>query len=121
SAVFWHFVSTARALTAGEYAVLERILTYGPAAHASAEQGRLLLVVPRLGTISPWSSKATEIARHCGLQTVERIERGVAYHMDIPGPAPAALLALIHVRMTETVLDSMDAVAHLFAHYPPQP
>ena len=122
SAVFWHFVSTARALTSDENAILERILTYGPAARDSAGEGRLLLVVPRPGTISPWSSKATDIARHCGLPMVERIERGVAYYLTGAGEREmAALLPLIHDRMLEVVFDSLAAAARLFHTYPPQP
>lgn len=127
NAEFWHFVSVARALTNAENAILERILTYGPAAQAVPEAGQLLLVVPRLGTISPWCSKATDIARHCGLNAVERIERGVAWHVvkaDRSRLSPheaAALLPLIHDRMTETVLDTLEAAAQLFHHYSPQP
>ncbi len=127
SAEFRHFVSISGALSGAERAVLDRILAYGPAASAVPEVGQLLLVVPRLGTISPWSSKATDIARHCGLGAVERIERGVAWHIakhDGNPLAPhesAALLPLIHDRMTETVLDTPAAAAQLFHHYPPQP
>ena len=73
SAEYRHFVSIARPLTGEESATLERILTYGPAAQAVPETGHLQLIVPRLGTISPWSSKATDIARQCGLSCVERI------------------------------------------------
>ncbi|MBI1990784.1 MAG: phosphoribosylformylglycinamidine synthase, partial [Betaproteobacteria bacterium] len=127
SAEFRHFVSVSRALSSTENAILERILTYGPAARAVPEAGQLLLVVPQLGTISPWSSKATDIARHCGLGPVERIERGVAWHVAkfdgsrLSAPETAALLPLIHDRMTETVLDTPEAAAQLFHHYPPQP
>ncbi|MCG6940400.1 MAG: hypothetical protein LJE69_04020, partial [Thiohalocapsa sp.] len=71
SAVLMHFADVARPLAPEERAVLERLLRYGPAAGAGGEpSGRLLLVVPRPGTISPWSSKATEIAQHCGLDAV---------------------------------------------------
>src|SRR5450759_1290065 len=127
NAEFWHFVSAARALTNAENAILERILTYGPAVQAVPEAGQVLLVVPRLGTISPWCSKATDIARHCALGVVERIERGVAWHVAKAGGSrlsareAAALLPLIHDRMTETVLDTLDAAAQLFHHYSPQP
>ena len=121
NAEFWHFVSAARALTNAENVILERILTYGPAVQAVPEAGQLLLLaVPRLGTISPWCSKATDIARHCGLSVVERIERGVAWHVAKAGGSrlsareAAALLPLIHDRMTETVLDTLDAAAQLF-------
>ena len=127
SAEFRHFVSVSRALNGAENAILDRILTYGPAAGAVPEAGQMLLVVPRLGTISPWSSKATDIARHCGLGPVERIERGVAWHVAksdgsrLSAHEAAALLPLIHDRMTETVLDTSEAAAQLFHHYPPQP
>lgn len=78
-AEYWHFAATRRALEAQELAVLEKILTYGPASPVEEPQGELFLVVPRLGTISPWSSKATDIASHCALEAVERLERGMAF------------------------------------------
>src|SRR5712691_3121111 len=77
AAEYWHFVETERALEPRETEVLERLLRYGEAAPAG--EGRMLLSVPRLGTISPWSSKATELARQCGLEAVRRIERGTAW------------------------------------------
>ncbi|HEV7821724.1 MAG TPA: phosphoribosylformylglycinamidine synthase, partial [Burkholderiales bacterium] len=127
SAEFWHFVSVVRPLNNEERATLERLLTYGPAGHAPAETGQLQLIVPRLGTISPWSSKATDIARQCGLSSVERIERGTAYYAAkkdgsaLSDEEMALLRPLIHDRMTETVLDSMEEAAQLFQHYAPQP
>ncbi|HUW25202.1 MAG TPA: phosphoribosylformylglycinamidine synthase [Gallionella sp.] len=87
-----------------------------------------LLVVPRLGTISPWSSKATDIAQHCGLSAVARIEHGVVYYLSTHDGAPlskvelAAVLPLLHDRMTETVLtDIAGAAEKLFQHGKPQP
>ena len=78
TAAYWHFVETTRPLNEGERTTLERLLTYGPEPLASATaEGVQLLVVPRPGTISPWSSKATDIAHNCGLADVSRIERGV--------------------------------------------
>ena len=53
----------------------------GSAQEETTPAGILLLVVPRFGTISPWSSKATDIARHCGLDAVRRLERGIAYRL----------------------------------------
>ena len=82
--------------------------------------GSFKLVTPRLGTISPWSSKATEIARQCGFEDIVRIERGTAYYLNAKGD-PAAALPLIHDRMTESVLDGLDAAEALFRHYAPQP
>ncbi|MEO7727241.1 MAG: phosphoribosylformylglycinamidine synthase [Burkholderiales bacterium] len=127
SAEYWHFVSVTRTLIDGERAVLDRILTYGPAAQPAPEAGQLFLIVPRPGTISPWSSKASDIARQCGLTAVERIERGIAYYAvkadgsGLSASETAALLPLIHDRMTDAVLDSLAQAAHLFQHYEPQP
>jgi phosphoribosylformylglycinamidine synthase len=117
-AEYWHFVMADRALTEGERQRLERILTYGPSGASAITEGALMLVVPRVGTISPWSSKATDIARHCGLQHVERIERGVAYWIDgnLSEAHKTAVAPLIHDRMTETVFESFDEVARLFQH-----
>ncbi len=126
-ATYWHFVETGRDLDASERATLERILIYGPHDAAAAETGDFLLVVPRPGTISPWSSKATDIARNCGLAAVTRIERGVGFHVamrdgaTLPAADRAALLPLLHDRMTEAVLDDLAAARALFAHYPPRP
>jgi phosphoribosylformylglycinamidine synthase len=126
-AVYWHFAELERDLTPNERATLERILSYGPHDTRASDDGALLLVVPRPGTISPWSSKATDIAHNCGLAAVRRIERGVAFRIASRGGAPlapddrAALLPLIHDRMTEAVLDDLAGAAQLFAHYPPRP
>ena len=101
----WHFVEVAHAASPAEQATLARLLTYGPDLPPPPQvRGRMLLVTPRLGTISPWSSKATDIARQCGLSSlVKRIERGTAYHLEGDGELAAALPQL-HDRMTETVL-----------------
>jgi phosphoribosylformylglycinamidine synthase len=126
-AEFIHFAEVSRDLTPDEQTRLAQILTYGPASPREAAHGQLLLVVPRPGTISPWSSKATDIARHCGLEMINRIERGIAFYIKTQdGQAltvedRAALLPLIHDRMTEAVLDSLEAAAQLFAHFPPAP
>ncbi len=86
----------------------------------------LLLVVPRFGTISPWASKATDIVHNCGLATVRRVERGTAYYISFANgeglDAHAAVLAaLLHDRMTETVLTSLDEAEGLFASAEPAP
>lgn len=126
NAEFWHFIQLREALSPAEQATLERILSYGPAASDVAQKGTLLLVTPRIGTISPWSSKATDIAKHCGLPAVERIERGMAWWCSA-GDQPLndeqrhALLPLIHDRMTESVLDGFDAAEALFRHIDPKP
>ena len=83
-----------------------------------------LLAVPRSGTISPWSSKATEIAQRCGLSAVKRIERGIEYALMANKPLSSSvktqLSALLHDRMTQTVLyDNVEP--DLFAQHQPQP
>jgi phosphoribosylformylglycinamidine synthase len=121
-----HFAELDQSLDATEHAVLEQILRYGPRLPAHEPRGQLVLVVPRPGTISPWSSKATDIARVCGLYKVRRLERGTACHLSPQGRALdddelTAAAAALHDRMTQTVLfDPMDAAA-LFVHASPRP
>src|SRR5512147_196043 len=70
---FVHFVDVDRPLTAAETGILERLLTYGPRMEEAAESaGEDVIVVPREGTISSWSSKATDIAHVCGLDAIRR-------------------------------------------------
>src|SRR5204863_3467159 len=117
AAEFRHFVECERPLDGAARQVLGRLLDYGiPAQNAG---GELLLVVPRLGTISPWSSKATDIARNCGLQGVRRIERGTVFFVDGVKDRDS-IIPLLHDRMTETVLRSFDAAPQLFEHVPPR-
>ena len=117
AAEYRHFVEVDGALAAPERRVLERLLDYGFPPAAPAPKGTLRLVVPRPGTLSPWSSKATDIARNCGLARVRRIERGVAYYVD----SSADLAPLLHDRMTETVFGTFDEASRLFTHVPPRP
>jgi phosphoribosylformylglycinamidine synthase len=89
------------------------------------DSGGLVLVVPRAGTISPWSSKATDIARVCGLEAIQRIERGIAYRIrssrSLDSERLSRLAQPLFDRMTEmALLDSRDA-AKLFEHHPPKP
>ncbi len=82
----------------------------------------LRIVAPRFGTISPWSSKATDIARNCGFDAINRIERIVVIGIDglsSDQPLPA-LDALLHDRMVDTVVSSLDALAPLFERSSPQ-
>ncbi len=123
-AEFVHFVDGR--LVTHDREVLDRLLQYGPAAtqrHLGGEP--TFLVVPRPGTLSPWSSKATDIARNCGLRHVRRIERGVAYYLEatqaLTTEQQAALKPLLHDRMTETVLGPDDDPVVLFAQAEPAP
>ena len=124
SASFWHFVEAESALSADEQATLDKLLTYGEPATPAVE-GIVFVVLPRCGTVSPWSSKASDIASHCGLAKVRRIERGVMYHVkaerELRAEERATLAAMLHDRMTEQVWDSLDAADRLFDHVPPQP
>ncbi len=85
-----------------------------------------LIVVPRPGTRSPWSSKATDILHHCGLAAVTRIERGIAYGLESQNGAPftardiTRIAPLLHDRMTETVLTDIGAIKNLFEQPPPR-
>src|SRR5689334_13990040 len=88
-----HFVDAAEALDAGEMQILKRLLQYGPRGERRVLDGETFWVVPRIGTTSPWSSKATDIARICGLEKVRRIERGINYTFDGPVTDRAALHA----------------------------
>ncbi|GLR14715.1 phosphoribosylformylglycinamidine synthase [Chitinimonas prasina] len=122
-AEFWHFVELSADLDADEAHKLDRILSDDNAADASRAKGSMVLITPRLGTISPWSSKATDIIGLCGLDKVIRIERGMALYAgrDL-GPAELAKLTeLAHDRMTETVWPDFDGIAGLFRHVEPQP
>ncbi len=121
-----HFVATAQAPDAALHARLQALLRYGEPCEGP-QHGPALLVVPRLGTISPWASKATEIARHCGAE-VRRIERGVEFRLQLARRAAAPdaqqLLELgrhLHDRMTESVLLSRADARRLFVDLPPQP
>ncbi|MGJ7460392.1 phosphoribosylformylglycinamidine synthase [Halomonas sp. MA07-2] len=133
-AEYVHFVDHDDELSGKDLAVLEQLLDYGThlpdaqlpggPAEGSAE-GRLFLVVPRIGTQSPWSSKATDIAHSCGLGQVRRLERGIAYRVKLRGmlseKAFEAIRATLHDRMTETVLADASDAAQLFAHHEPAP
>jgi phosphoribosylformylglycinamidine synthase len=118
SAEHWVFVECDGDLTADELGRLKDLLGI-PAKLAAEPTGALVLVTPRLGTISPWSSKATDIARNCGFARIKRIERGIAYHFT--SGEKSAVVARLHDRMTESVLDSFAAADELFHHYTPQP
>src|SRR5215470_9369881 len=117
-AQYWHFVHFDGAVAEADLHRLSGLLAYGEA-HAGdeLEKGVALLVVPRLGTISPWASKATDIAHNCGLTAVRRVERGTRYFLrikaglfgagkaDLSEAQRTAVAALLHDRMTESVVD----------------
>ncbi|WP_456414785.1 phosphoribosylformylglycinamidine synthase [Thiolapillus sp.] len=122
-AEFVHLVELSEELSAPQQNVLDQILRYGPALASHKPEGSLVLVAPRPGTISPWSSKATDIAHVCGLQAVERIERGVAYYLagDLADADLGKAGDLLRDRMTESVFYDLDDAEALFLHAEPRP
>ena len=122
SASYVHFVASTRELTADEIPRLEALLDYGDPAKADAE-GTEFLTVPRLGTISPWASKATDIVHNCGIDAVERLERGVSYRVagTMTDAEKAAVAKCLFDRMTETVLADGTDPAVLFTDVPGKP
>ncbi len=120
----------AKELSAAQAKLLDKVLGLDKAAGEPKDAAKLqrILVIPRLGTISPWSTKATDIAQHCGVSGVQRIERGVVYYLSsksgkaLSKVEQAAVLPLLHDRMTESVLDRIDSAAKkIFQHGAPQP
>ncbi len=123
SARFVHFAEFDRPLTEEENQTLEQVLGYVPLA-ADAIDGTRFLVVPRIGTLSPWSSKATDIAQRCGLGAVKRIERGIEYVIHGAGGLADSqqdeIKKLLHDRMTQVVL-AADEFERIFSHHAPSP
>ncbi|MBS4639954.1 phosphoribosylformylglycinamidine synthase [Aeromonas media] len=124
-AEYVHFAELSSPLSPPERATLGQLLRYGPTIPEHTPSGQLFLVTPRPGTISPWSSKATDIAHNCGLHQVKRLERGIAYYVQAKGELTAAqrgeVAALLHDRMMETVFDEPSQAVALFAHHEPRP
>jgi phosphoribosylformylglycinamidine synthase len=122
---FSHFAHLSQALDEHEMQVLDKLLTYGPKIEIHQAQGQLILVTPRPGTISPWSSKATDIAHNCGLNKVKRLERGCTYYLRSNSELNAEQLKLaatiLHDRMTESVLQDVLQAESLFVEEPPRP
>ncbi len=126
-----HWVCSDSPLEARTVERLGELLRYGDAHDAPQGPGTLVVVMPRLGTVSPWASKATDIAHNCGLP-VHRIERVTEYRLTLKGPLlgapkpldpPAlhAVAALLHDRMTESIALDRSAAAHLFDDQPGRP
>src|SRR5574343_1820687 len=130
AARFVHLVATEQAPSAAEQERLAALLTYGDP-YAGPEDGAVLIVTPRLGTLSPWASKATDIARNCGI-AIRRVERITEYRISLKsgllGKAPelsaeqlGQIAALLHDRMTESVVADRSAAAALFTELQPAP
>jgi len=125
SASYVHVVELSGELSADSREILGKLLTYGPTRAAEPVAGLVRVVAPRPGTISPWSSKATDIAHICGLAAVRRIERVIAYGFALAANAPAdaadTIDRRIHDRMTQAVLPDVESCEALFAHGKPRP
>ncbi|MBL9170538.1 MAG: phosphoribosylformylglycinamidine synthase [Verrucomicrobiales bacterium] len=116
---FVHCVLSATPLEGEELARLKRLLNYGDP-YQGASEGQLMVISPRVGTVSPWASKATDIAHNCGL-ALKRVERVTEYRLTLrPGASPLTVAelqraaALLHDRMTESVLNRREDVSLLF-------
>jgi phosphoribosylformylglycinamidine synthase len=125
-----HVVRTLEPLDAPARQRLAALLDYGDP-YDGPQTGELVVVMPRLGTVSPWASKATDIAHNCGL-AVQRIERITEYRLTLQagllgrtpvldGAQRQAVAALLHDRMTESVVFDREAAAQLFAAVPAAP
>uniref|UniRef100_UPI0018EA9FB4 phosphoribosylformylglycinamidine synthase n=1 Tax=Xylophilus sp. ASV27 TaxID=2795129 RepID=UPI0018EA9FB4 len=129
AARYLHLVLSDAAPSEAEHRRLAALLTYGDP-YRGPEGGHALVVAPRLGTVSPWASKATDIARNCGL-ALRRVERLVEYRIGVQQPLlgtarlddvqTAAIAALLHDRMTESVFRDRSGAAALFTELQPAP
>ncbi|MDC9500309.1 MULTISPECIES: phosphoribosylformylglycinamidine synthase [unclassified Pseudoalteromonas] len=121
-AEYAHFADLTSPLSVGEQTKLEKLLTYGPTIAEHTPAGTLILVTPRPGTISPWASKATDIAHNCGLKQVHRVERGIAYYVEgeLSAEQLAQVTALLHDRMTEATHSELASAAQLFRNDSPR-
>ena len=115
---FVHFVHATHELSADESERLNALLNYGNEG-LDVKADATFMVIPRLGTISPWASKATDIAQNCGLDAIIRIERGTLFNIDFGGVVPSAetltaVAGVLHDRMTESVVSADVEAAKLF-------
>ena len=128
---FLHFVDASAPLTELDHNRLNALLVYGDP-FSGDEGGDEFVVIPRFGTISPWASKATDIAHNCGMAHIRRIERGVSYRVRVKtgllGGAKslkpeliAQVAACLHDRMTEVVLENANDAAGLFRELEAKP
>ena len=124
-AEYMHFVELEQAFSTDQESKLKALLHYGPTLAEHEAKGECFIVIPRIGTISSWSSKATDIAHNCGLSEVARIERGLAYYFELTRALneqeSTLLSALLHDRMMETVVRTPAEADVLFRHQDPKP
>ena len=129
---YWHFVKTTRELNEDEATTLNDLLHYSDIGDEKTDvhepAGELFLVVPRPGTISPWSSKATDIIHNCGMDSIARVERGIAYFVEakagfnvLDDDNRVFINKLIHDRMIEVVMEDGTEAESLFSDAEPAP
>ena len=114
-----YFVEHSGVLASEQIGILRDLLSVQEALGVSYDLADQFIACPRIGSISPWSSKATDIADQCGLGKTGRIERGVLYRITGMASATAAqmteIMALCHDRMTQTIVTDFDQAQQLFA------
>ncbi len=122
---FIHFAKLSAKLSLVEEEKLDAFLCYGKPFEDEPKYDLCYLVIPRIGTRSPWSSKAIDIAHNCRLDKLESIERGIEYYIETDGPLTheqeKQLADLLHDRMTESVFTSLASAKQLFTEHPPTP
>ena len=120
---FVYFIETDSDLSEADLAKVNHLLNEDSQFIASEQTGSLILTVPRPGTISPWSTKATDIAHNCGLDNIQRIERGMAYYIEstdvLSQQKLEELSASLYDRMIEAVLFDFNQAESLFTHATP--
>jgi phosphoribosylformylglycinamidine synthase len=122
-----HFAETTADLTDKEQTQLDALLDYGSAIESSNKAATKFIVIPRPGTISPWSSKATDIVHNSGLNNITRIERGVNYLLKLSDETELndeqieLIKPLLHDRMTEVVIRKENDASSLFSTAEPAP
>ncbi len=130
SSHYIHLIETTDEFTEEQLSIVNNLLEYGPHLKDRELDGETLYVVPRVGTISPWSTKATDIAHICGLNNIIRIERGIEFQVEfeskrfsetLNSTPLAEVKQLLHDKMIEQVFDSEDDCKALFYHHQPQP
>lgn len=121
---FIHFIDSKNDLGEEQDRILDSILEYGPNWPFGADEGFKIFTLPRFGTTSPWSSKATDIAKVCGLSSIERIERGVVFSLALTNkdkrPKKEAI-DLLYDRMTEVAITDLKQAKEIFSSLEPQP
>ncbi len=126
-AEYVHFADLNQPLSENNLATLKQLMTYGSKKEVKQTKGSFVLVVPRPGTISPWSSKATDIAHNCGLTEVNRIERGISWYLldsnneELAVQELKILQSLIHDRMMEVTFPALKNAEVLFESHEPKP